>query len=59
MKLVRASAFVATCALLAGVAGCRQDEQGRPLQFEPGKYQGQTDQKLDAKMERELQQRAT
>jgi hypothetical protein len=43
--------------LAAGLTACRQSEQDRPLQFTPGVYLGQADEKLQDSRVRELQQR--
>jgi hypothetical protein len=41
-KLAAAAGLVA----LAALAGCRQEEQGRPLTYDKGVYQGQPDDEL-------------
>jgi hypothetical protein len=51
------AAILAVLAVASNVGGCRIDEQGRPLQFEPGKYHGAADEKLDTRTEQQLQQR--
>lgn len=46
---------------ILGVAllqGCREEEQGRPLTYQKGTYQGQADQPLDATQVDALRQRA-
>ena len=49
-------------ALLLGASlflqGCREEEQGRPLSFEPGKYQGTPDTELTDEQRDELRGRA-
>jgi hypothetical protein len=57
-KIVRFAAVGALLAALTAVAGCRKEEQGRPLTYEPGKYQGKPDQKLTEAQEQELRSRA-
>lgn len=47
---------VASLALLLG--GCREDEQGRVLKFEQGKYLGKPDQSLSSEQVDELRQRS-
>lgn len=45
-------------ALMLVVAGCREDEQGRVLKFEQGKYLGKPDQSLSSEQVDELRQRS-
>ncbi len=40
------------------VAGCREEEQGRPLSFEPGVYHGQKDEPISEQNKRDLDDRA-
>jgi hypothetical protein len=42
---------------LSALAGCREDEQNRPLIVEKGVYQGAPDQELSEAERRALQQR--
>jgi hypothetical protein len=44
--------------LAAGLAACREDEQGRPLSYEKGVYAGQSDEPLSEEARRQLDQRA-
>lgn len=57
----RKTTLLLTLAAVLGsglLAGCREEEQGRIRQFEPGVYQGNADSDLgDARVE-ELRQRA-
>jgi len=53
-RLAIAAAIVAATAV---VAGCRDEEQGRPLILEKGKYLGKPDQKLTEAQEQELRAR--
>ncbi len=58
----RLSRTLLTVALVVPVAllltGCRESEQGRPLSFEPGVYQGDKGEKLGAERREELRARA-
>ncbi|KUO57662.1 MAG: hypothetical protein APF80_07595 [Alphaproteobacteria bacterium BRH_c36] len=45
-------------ALAAGLAACREEEQGRPLSFEPGVYSGKKDEKLSTEQTEALRERA-
>lgn len=51
-----------TTALVLGVAlavaGCREEEQGRPLAFEPGVYKGEKPQPLAEEQLRALRDRS-
>jgi hypothetical protein len=47
---------LAGCVVL--VAGCREDEQDRPLVYDKGTYQGPADEKLDQDQIEALRQRA-
>jgi len=40
------------------VAGCREEEQGRPLTFEPGVYKGEKSQPLSEDQLRALRDRS-
>ena len=40
------------------LAGCREDEQNRPWQFQPGVYKGDKTPTLTDEQRRELQERA-
>ncbi|MBP5858337.1 hypothetical protein KAJ83_15050 [Marivibrio halodurans] len=41
-----------------GLAGCREAEQDRPLDYDPGTYQGQQDQTLSKETLDQLRERA-
>jgi hypothetical protein len=58
-KQMTTSSWLALAALLSGlaVAGCREEEQGRIVFFEPGTYRGAADQPLDAATIQALEQR--
>ena len=51
-----------TIALVMGavlaLAGCREEEQGRPLTFEPGAYKGEKPAALTKEQVRTLQERS-
>ncbi len=50
-------ALFVTLALTSTLAGCRTEEQDRPLQYTPGVYQGEKSQPLDDAKRRELRER--
>jgi hypothetical protein len=62
MKLNKNAARFVTAAVviaaMAAVAGCREEEQGRPLVYEKGTYLGKPDQQITEAQEQELRQRA-
>ena len=53
------TSWVALVALLLGLAlaGCREEEQGRTVFFEPGKYRGVSDESLDTATVQALEKR--
>jgi hypothetical protein len=53
----RLSAVLAAAALGLLVSGCRENEQNRPLDFQPGVYQGQKLPSLTEQQKRQLQDR--
>ena len=53
---VRWAALFAAVAFLT-LAGCRENEQNRPLDFQPHVYQGQKPPSLSEQQKRELQER--
>ena len=53
----RWAALLATAAWLVLAGGCRENEQNRPLDFQPHVYQGQKPQSLTEHQKRELQER--
>lgn len=59
MTRSRVPAYVALTCLTLMIAGCREEEQGRPLSHTPGVYQGAEDETLTGDEVRSLQQRAT
>jgi len=48
---------IATVAVLALAGGCRENEQNRPLEFQPHVYQGQKQPSLSGQQQRDLQER--
>jgi hypothetical protein len=48
---------LAVVLLTASLAGCRASEQGRPLQLEPGVYQGQKPPSLTEDQRKKLHER--
>jgi hypothetical protein len=57
-KLSRFVAAAAVVAAMTAVAGCRDEEQGRILVYEKGKYLGKPDQQITDAQEQALRQRA-
>lgn len=57
-KAGRMAIAVALIGLGLTLQGCREEEQGRPLSFEPGKYQGKPDTKLTDEQRNDLRGRA-
>ena len=54
----RAAALAAVLLALGGLSACREHEQGRPLIYHQGEYEGQPDTPLSEEDLRVLQQRA-
>ncbi len=48
---------IVACALVAGLGGCREAEQGRPIEHTPGVYTGKKDQPLSEAQREELRER--
>jgi len=48
---------IAAVAVLALAGGCRENEQNRPLEFQPHVYQGQKQPSLSGQQQRDLQER--
>jgi len=57
-RLSRFAVATAVAVAMAAVAGCREEEQDRPLIFEKGTYLGKPDQKLTDAQAQELRSRA-
>ena len=51
------AATTVVCLGVIALAGCRSEEQGRIMKYEPGVYKGQPDQKLSEDQTRVLRQR--
>ena len=55
--LLRAATIGAAIVAVSSLAGCRDEEQGRPLSYEKGVYQGALDEPIDEETRRELRDR--
>jgi hypothetical protein len=55
----QARTWLALAGLVSGLAaaGCREEEQGRTVFFEPGQYRGAADEPLDAETLQALEKR--
>ena len=57
MAHMRGAALIAALAVVALASGCRENEQDRPLEFQPHVYKGQKPPPLSGQQQRELQER--
>ena len=57
MAHMRGAARIAAIAIVALASGCRENEQDRPLEFQPHVYKGQKPPPLSGQQQRELQER--
>ena len=57
MAHMRGAALIAAIAVVALASGCRENEQDRPLEFQPHVYKGQKPPPLSGQQQRELQER--
>ena len=57
MAHMRWAALLAAVAVATLAGGCRENEQNRPLDFQPHVYQGQKPPSLSEQQKRELQER--
>ncbi len=57
MAHMRGAALIAAIALIALASGCRENEQDRPLEFQPHVYKGQKPPPLSGQQQRDLQER--
>jgi hypothetical protein len=57
MTRARIVAGLAIIVLAASLASCREGEQGRPLRFEPGVFQGEKPPSLTEEQRRQLHER--
>jgi outer membrane murein-binding lipoprotein Lpp len=57
-KIIRFAVIGATVLAMTAIAGCREEEQNRPLTYKKGVYQGKTDQQLSDAQRDELRSRA-
>ena len=53
----RPVALIAAVAVIALAGGCRENEQDRPLDFQPHVYKGQKPPPLSGQQQRDLQER--
>jgi len=54
---MRGAALIAAIAAIALASGCRENEQDRPLEFQPHVYKGQKPPPLSGQQQRDLQER--
>jgi hypothetical protein len=54
---MRGAALIAAIAAIALASGCRENEQDRPLEFQPHVYKGQKPPPLSGQRQRDLQER--
>ncbi len=57
MAYTARAALLATIAIVTLAGGCRENEQNRPLDFQPHVYRGQKQPSLSAQQQRDLQDR--
>jgi hypothetical protein len=57
MAHMRGAALIAAIAVVALASGCRENEQDRPLEFQPHVYYGQKPPPLSGQQQRDLQER--
>lgn len=57
MSLFRVSTSVILAGVIVGLGGCREEELGRPLFHDKGRYQGTADEPLPAETVERLRQR--
>ena len=55
----RRATLIAVVAVIALAGGCRENEQDRPLEFQPHVYKGQKQPSLSGQQQRDLQERGT
>jgi hypothetical protein len=54
---MRRAALIAALSVVALAGGCRENEQDRPLEFQPHVYKGQKTPPLSGQQQRDLQER--
>jgi hypothetical protein len=54
---MRGAALIAALAVVVLAGGCRENEQDRPLEFQPHVYKGQKPPPLSGQQQRDLQER--
>ena len=57
MADMRGAALIAALVVVALAGGCRENEQDRPLEFQPHVYKGQKPPPLSGQQQRDLQER--
>ena len=57
MAHMRRAALIAALAVVVLAGGCRENEQDRPLEFQPHVYKGQKQPSLSGQQQRDLQER--
>ncbi len=57
MAHMRGAALIAALAVVVLAGGCRENEQDRPLEFQPHVYKGQKPPPLSGQQQRDLQER--
>jgi hypothetical protein len=57
MAHMRGAALIGAIAIIALASGCRENEQDRPLEFQPHVYKGQKPPPLSGQQQRDLQER--
>ena len=57
MAHMRGAVLIVALAVVALASGCRENEQDRPLEFQPHVYKGQKPPPLSGQQQRDLQER--
>ena len=56
--LTKSALILAIAAVAVGTSACREEEQGRPLNYDKGTYLGKSDTSLNSEQLRELTSRS-
>jgi hypothetical protein len=56
--VTKSALFLAIAAVAVGTSACREEEQGRPLNYDKGTYLGKSDTSLNSEQLRELTSRS-